>query len=212
MKKSSLVKIPQQNEIRKTFKKLYEQKDLVRNTKDQYGVICDDIWKKSYRRLILKVSESAPYGSPKEALLSRMGHSNTPCSEPKVSEGKTKDFSQTNTLDFFDIKPNKKIIQSKNRQYIGIKSTTSYDKSWINNWKVDSSFGEKIGSLSYDQSNIQSIQIQSKRKHNTKLLPREHSQKLYNGRSVVNIALEQYSNRTKIKTLNDYFIEGNWAA
>ena len=85
MKKSSLVKIPQQNEIRKTFKKLYEQKDLVRNTKDQYGVICDDIWKKSYRRLILKVSESAPYGSPKEALLSRMGHSNTPCSEPKVS-------------------------------------------------------------------------------------------------------------------------------
>ena len=84
MKKSSLVKIPQQNEIRKTFKKLYEQKDLVRNTKDQYGVICDDIWKKSYRRLILKVSESAPYGSPKEALLSRMGHSNTPCSEPKV--------------------------------------------------------------------------------------------------------------------------------
>ena len=137
MKKSSVVKIPQQNEIRKTFKKLYEQKDLVRNTKDQYGVICDDIWKKSYRRLILKVSESAPYGSPKEALLSRMGHSNTPCSEPKVqlvprmgqSEGKTKDFSQTNTLDFFDIKPNKKIIQSKNRQYIGIKSTTSYDKS-----------------------------------------------------------------------------------
>ena len=110
------------------------------------------------------------------------------------------------------IKPNKKIIQSKNRQYIGIKSTTSYDKNWINNWKVDSSFGEKIGSLSYDQSNIQSIQIQSKRKHNTKLLPREHSQKLNNGRSVVNIALEQYSNRTKIKTLNDYFIEGNWAA
>ena len=137
MKKSSLVKIPQQNEIRKTFKKLYEQKDLVRNTKDQYGMICDDIWKKSYRRLILKVSESAPYGSPNEALLSRMGHSNTPCSESKVqlvshmgqSEGKTKDFSQTNTLDFFDIKPNKKIIQSKNRQYIGIKSTTSYDKS-----------------------------------------------------------------------------------
>ena len=119
MKKSSLVKIPHQNEIRKTFKKLYEQKDLVRNTKDQYGVICDDIWKKSYRRLILKVSESAPYGSPKEALLPRMGH----------SEGKTKDFSQTNTLDFFDIKPTKKLIQPKNRQYIEIKSTTSYDKS-----------------------------------------------------------------------------------
>ena len=29
--------------IRKTFKKLYEQKDLVRNNKDQYGVICDNI-------------------------------------------------------------------------------------------------------------------------------------------------------------------------
>ena len=48
--------------------------------------------------------------------------------EPKVSEGKTKDFSQTNTLDFFDIKPNKKIIQSKidnilelNRQHPMIK-------------------------------------------------------------------------------------------
>ena len=29
--------------IRKTFKKLYEQKDLVRNTKDQYGAVCDNI-------------------------------------------------------------------------------------------------------------------------------------------------------------------------
>jgi len=29
--------------MRKTFKKLYEQKDLVRNTKDQYGAVCDNI-------------------------------------------------------------------------------------------------------------------------------------------------------------------------
>ena len=84
------------------------------------------IFGKSYRRLILKVLESAIRVT--EKLSFRMGHS-TLCAEPKVSEGKTKDFSQTNTLDFFDIKPNKKIIQSKNRQYIGIKSTTSYDKS-----------------------------------------------------------------------------------
>ena len=28
---------------RKTFKKLYEQKDLVRNTKDQYGAVCETI-------------------------------------------------------------------------------------------------------------------------------------------------------------------------
>jgi hypothetical protein len=31
------------NAVRKTFKKLYEQKDLVRNSKDQYGVVCDSI-------------------------------------------------------------------------------------------------------------------------------------------------------------------------
>ena len=39
------------NTVRKTFKKLYEQKDLVRNNKDQYGAICDNIWKQSYQRL-----------------------------------------------------------------------------------------------------------------------------------------------------------------
>ena len=64
-------------------------------------------------------SNTSKSSNAKVPLVPRMGH----------SEGKTKDFSQTNTLDFFDIKPNKKIIQSKNRQYIGIKSTTSYDKS-----------------------------------------------------------------------------------
>ena len=42
------------NDMRKTFKKLYEQTDLVRNTKDQYGVVCDTIWKQSYQRLLVK--------------------------------------------------------------------------------------------------------------------------------------------------------------
>ena len=41
------------NAVRKTFKKLYEQKDLVRNSKDQYGVVCDSIWKESHQRLTL---------------------------------------------------------------------------------------------------------------------------------------------------------------
>ena len=37
---------------RKTFKKLYEQKDLVRNTKDQYAHACENIWKNSQQRLL----------------------------------------------------------------------------------------------------------------------------------------------------------------
>ena len=37
---------------RKTFKKLYEQKDLVRNTKDQYAHACNNVWKNSEQRLL----------------------------------------------------------------------------------------------------------------------------------------------------------------
>ena len=40
---------------RKTFKKLYEQKHLVRNTKDQYSAVCDKLWQKSHQRLKIQL-------------------------------------------------------------------------------------------------------------------------------------------------------------
>ena len=40
---------------RKTFKKVYEQKHLVRNTKDQYSAVCDKVWQKSHQRLKIQL-------------------------------------------------------------------------------------------------------------------------------------------------------------
>ena len=123
--------------IRKTFKKLYEQKDLVRNNKDQYGVICDNIWQQSYQRLSLtKISKATPSGDPKGSL-------NTSCSEPKVplvprmghsALTPSKEYvidAQSLHLDFFDIKCSKKNPNSKNRYTNQILSTTCYEQNWL---------------------------------------------------------------------------------
>jgi len=48
-------------------------------------------------------------------------------------------------------------------------------------------------------------EVKSKRKSNAKLLPRDDTSNSTEGRSVVNTALDQYSKRVKIKTLNESF-------
>ena len=48
---------------------------------------------------------------------------------------------------------------------------------------------------------VKNIEIKSNRKNTTTLLRRDDASTEPEGRSVVNIALEKYSKRTKIKTL-----------
>ena len=50
---------------------------------------------------------------------------------------------------------------------------------------------------------IKNIEIKSNRKTTTKILRRDDTSIVSEGRSVVNIALEKYSKRVKIKTLFD---------
>ena len=176
------------NPVRKTFKKLYEQKDLVRNSKDQYGVVCDNIWKESYQRLTL----------------TNLGAYKT---------------STTKHFDFFDTKRNKKIHDSKNRQILQIKSTTSYQQNWLTGTSISikdfmstnstplvsnssTKYLDRVGTL--PNSLLQKIQVTSTRKNNAKLLRRDDtSNGTRSGRSVVNIAVEKYSKRIKMKTLNE---------
>ena len=89
---------------RKTFKKLYEQKHLVRNTKDQYSAVCDKVWQKSHQRLKIQLDGAMSNSSP---LIE--------C--PTQSEGtKSKTaFGKSTTFDFFDLYPVKKTPSSNNR-------------------------------------------------------------------------------------------------
>ena len=186
--------------IRKTFKKLYEQKDLVRNTKDQYGAVCDNIWKQSYQRLIPSIDVKSI--NEKESDLS-LG---------KVSQ----------SLDFFDIKSSKKVNNSTNRYNIKTYLATSYALD-IKDDK--SSFTRDIAKLTNDNKNLEgrvsqlsnwglrprspegnsvkSLEVKSIRKNTAKLLQRDDTSNSTEGRSVVNIGLENYSKRVKMKTLNE---------
>ena len=199
----------QSSAVRKTFKKLYEQKDLVRNTKDQYGAICDNIWKQSHQRLIFKREAfgSAAFkksslgdnskASPSEAklpLVTRMGHST---------------ITHLTCLDFFDVKHSKKLNNSNHRYNIRDISKTSYQKNWIpeitnqtaqlSNWLMTLSSDQEIESP--NNFFIKNIEIKSYRINTAKLLRRDDTSTLSEGRSVVNTALETYSKRVKVKTL-----------
>jgi hypothetical protein len=194
------------NAVRKTFKKLYEQKDLVRNSKDQYGVVCDSIWKESHQRLTL-----TNLADPTKNNFEKLCFPNKLC-----------------LFDFFDTKRNKKMQDSKNRHIIQIQSTTSYQENWTASlseqtkfvWltvlegktkyfsqiKTQTPFGISESSAPLGSTNfiLKDIQIKSNRKNTSKLLQRDDtSNATRSDRSVVNTALEKYSKRIKIKTLNE---------
>jgi len=172
------------NAVRKTFKKLYEQKDLVRNSKDQYGVVCDSIWKESHQRLTL-----TNLVDPTKNNFEKLCFPNKLC-----------------LFDFFDNKRNKKMQDSKNRHIIQIQSTTSYQENWLTVLKTQNPFGISESSAPLGSTNfiLKDIQIKSNRKNTSKLLQRDDtSNATRSDRSVVNTALEKYSKRIKIKTLNE---------
>ena len=115
------------------------------------------------------------------------------------------------SLDFFDIKSSKKISNSKNRYNIKTYLVTSYALDIKNN---KSSFAHDIAKLTNDNINlgdqvvqlsnsVQSLEVKSIRKNTAKLLQRDDTSNSTEGRSVVNIALENYSKRVKMKTLNE---------
>jgi hypothetical protein len=103
------------------------------------------------------------------------GVSNATRSEAKLSEGKTEYFSQT-----------KASIDSKDTNLL-------------------MTVGEQSSPTVPQSSDlfIKNIEIKSNRKTTTKILRRDDTSIVSEGRSVVNIALEKYSKRVKIKTLFD---------
>ena len=162
------------NTVRKSFKKLYEQKDLVRNNKDQYGAICDNIWRQSYQRL-----------TPTEQ------NSQT----PRVS-----------SIDFFDLNSNKKVMNSQNQKNINITYITPYKHNWISllsDWEGVSSLSKSSTLQSTTDILIKNIEIKATRKNTAKMLQHQDTSNLKEGRSVVNIALEKYVKRVKMKTLKE---------
>ena len=115
------------------------------------------------------------------------------------------------SLDFFDIKSSKKITNSKNRYSIKTYLVTSYaldikdnqssfahDIPKITNDNKDS--GDRVAQLS---TSVKNLEVKSIRKNTAKLLQRDDTSNSTEGRSVVNIALENYSKRIKMKTLNE---------
>ena len=120
-------------------------------------------------------------------------------------------------VDFFDIKPSKKVNDSKNRYNIQTNLKMSYQQSW----ETPSNFVNDIaelasGSHSEPQASVpptghqvkldkvyRNLEVKSKRKNTAKLLQQENTTSSNEGRSVVNIALENYYKRIKIKTLNE---------
>ena len=170
------------NDMRKTFKKLYEQTDLVRNTKDQYGVVCDTIWKQSYQRLLVKD-----------------GVANLP----------------ELYLDFFDIKASKKITDSKNQYSVKISSTVPYQQTWLTSSSLINEIPNWVAKLpdrvlkapnwqaALPNLYVKNFEVKSNRKNIAKLLKRSDASNSKGDRSVVNTALENYSKRVKIKTLNE---------
>ena len=180
------------NAVRKTFKKLYEQKDLVRNSKDQYGVVCDSIWKESHQRLTLTNLVDPTKNNFEKLCFPWYPVVGTP--------------NKLCLFDFFDTKRNKKMQDSKNRHIIQIQSTTSYQKNWLTVLKTQNPFGISESSAPLGSTNfiLKDIQIKSNRKNTSKLLQRDDtSNATRSDRSVVNTALEKYSKRIKIKTLNE---------
>ena len=191
------------NTVRKTFKKLYEQKDLVRNNKDQYGAICDNIWQQSYQRL-----QSSVRPAPQNA--------------QRLKPTK---------IDFFDLNSNKNIMNSQNQKHIKINYITPYKHNWISllsdqitknfDWIEIASLAKSSTSSNYSGVQlsdahseavphtgghqgkvvIKNVQIKATRKNTAKMLQHQDTSNLKEGRSVVNIALEKYSKRVKIKTL-----------
>lgn len=193
----------QSSAVRKTFKKLYEQKDLVRNTKDQYGAICDNIWKQSHQRLIFKVPTEL-----RDAQRLKCEAFGTE-SLKKSSLGDNSTITHLTCLDFFDVKHSKKLNNSNHRYSIRDISKTSYQKNWIpemtnqtaqlSNWLMTLSSDQEIESP--NDFFIKNIEIKSNRINTAKLLRRDDTSTLSEGRSVVNTALETYSKRVKVKTL-----------
>ena len=180
------------NAVRKTFKKLYEQKDLVRNSKDQYGVVCDSIWKESHQRLTLTNLVDPTKNNFEKLCFPWCPVVGTP--------------NKLCLFDFFDTKRNKKMQDSKNRHIIQIQSTTSYQENWLTVLKTQNPFGISESSAPLGSTNfiLKDIQIKSNRKNTSKLLQRDDtSNATRSDRSVVNTALEKYSKRIKIKTLNE---------
>ena len=202
------------NAVRKTFKKLYEQKDLVRNSKDQYGVVCDSIWKESHQRLTLTNLVDPTKNNFEKLCFPWCPVVGTP--------------NKLCLFDFFDTKRNKKMQDSKNRHIIQIQSTTSYQENWkaslseqtkfvwltvlegktkyFSQIKTQNPFGISESSAPLGSTNfiLKDIQIKSNRKNTSKLLQRDDtSNATRSDRSVVNTALEKYSKRIKIKTLNE---------
>jgi hypothetical protein len=89
---------------RKTFKKLYEQKHLVRNTKDQYSAVCDKVWQKSHQRLKIQLDGAMSNSIPL-----------TECSTQSEGTKSKTAFGKSTTFDFFDLYPVKKTPSSNNR-------------------------------------------------------------------------------------------------
>ena len=89
---------------RKTFKKVYEQKHLVRNTKDQYSAVCDKVWQKSHQRLKIQLDGGMSKPAVPEAKL--------PLGD--LITAKTA-FGKATTFDFFDLYAVKKTPSSNNR-------------------------------------------------------------------------------------------------
>ena len=182
------------NDMRKTFKKLYEQTDLVRNTKDQYGVVCDTIWKQSYQRLLVKD-----------------GVANLP--ENLRFPNKHSLFELY--LDFFDIKASKNITDSKNQYSVKISSTVPYQQTWLTSSSLINEIPNWVAKLpdrvlkapnwqaALPNLYVKNFEVKSNRKNIAKLLNRNDASNSKGDRSVVNTALENYSKRVKIKTLNE---------
>ena len=201
--------------MRKTFKKLYEQKDLVRNTKDQYGVVCDTIWKQSYQRLIVKDGvENLPelyldffdIKASKKIADSKNQYSVKISSTVPYQQTWLTSSSLINEMPILSTK-DCKTLYSDRMPKASNSITKLLDRGMKSpNWVP--SAPDRMPKASNWQATlpnlyVKNFEVKSNRKNIAKLLKRSDASNSKGDRSVVNNALENYSKRVKIKTLNE---------
>ena len=187
--------------MRKTFKKLYEQKDLVRNTKDQYGVVCDTIWKQSYQRLIVKDGvENLPelyrdffdIKASKKIADSKNQYSVKISSTVPYQQTWLTSSSLINEMPILSTKDCKTLYSDRMP-----KASNSITKLLDRGMKSPNRQATLLNLY------VKNFEVKSNRKNIAKLLKRSDASNSKGDRSVVNNALENYSKRVKIKTLNE---------
>ena len=197
------------NTVRKSFKKLYEQKDLVRNNKDQYGAICDNIWRQSYQRLTPTEQDSQ---TPRVSSIDFFDLN---------SNKKVMNSQNQKNIKITYITPYQHNWISLLSDWAGL-SLLAKSSTPLNSLELRDSLefplvphmghgthsvGQRHASDSTLQATtnilIKNIEIKATRKNTAKMLQHQDTSNLKEGRSVVNIALEKYVKRVKMKTLKE---------